>query len=218
VKRLRSTHPRTSSSKRQLAISLFTLTVLTPFSLQLQKPLPEVEKKRICKLIKEYGYNMGTLRKALDNGTKAIEQAISGQVNWLALSTIREMIANHTDAAGDASHSIISSRCLNQPEPTSGGRYRATDTLSSEIVRSFVWKELFPAKGRAVYLELAHLFEQFSRVPQTAPAAGSLWEGWPHGHISKGGTFVLTPIFVRKGKKQSKEQIKDVCISLALSI
>jgi hypothetical protein len=211
---LRSTQPRRmSSSKRQLAISLFTFTVLTLFSLRLQKPLPKVDEKQIGEFIEKYGHNMRTLHEALDGGAKAVEQAISGQINRLSLSEIRHMLMHDVNTAGDASHNIITSHCLNQPEPTPGGRYRARDTLSSEIVSGFVWGELIRAKGKAVYLELAHLFEQFSRVPQIAPAAGLLWEGWAHGHISKGGTFDLTPMFDHKDKKQTKKQIKDVHIS-----
>jgi hypothetical protein len=192
------------------AISIFTLTVLTLFSLRLQESLSTLDEKYIGEQIEMYGCNMRTLREILTSGPEGVQQAISRMISGLSISDIRYMLRNNADAAGDPSHNLITSHCLDQPQPKSGGRYLVTDTLSSVITSTVVWNKLFHARGKAVYIEFTHLFEHFSRIPQAAAAAGRLWEGWAHGRISEGGTFTLTPIFADKEQNQD-----DVRISLS---
>jgi hypothetical protein len=100
-------------------ISIFTLTVLTLFSLRLQESLSKVDEKYIGEHIEMYGCNMRTLREVLRSGSEGIQQVISRKIEQLSIADIRCMLRNNADAAGDASHNItLISLNLNQGDGT----------------------------------------------------------------------------------------------------
>jgi len=103
------------------------------------------------------------------------------------------MVVNNVELLADAPHSIVTTVCIDQPK-YGASAYLFSDTPAQTIAGRVAWGELLRTHGKAVYVELTHLFDTFSRVPQARGSAGWIWEQYVDKRITEGGTFTVRPI------------------------
>ena len=112
----------------------------------------------------------------------------------LDASKLKSLITSNVDAVGDASHSIITTFCVKQPQPNDENAYLSSDNPSQNLAGPVVMNALLRAHGKAAYEELIYFPDTFSKIPETRASAGWLWEHWANAQISDGGDFTLKPI------------------------
>lgn len=140
--------------------------------------------------ILNYGYNIRSLIQVLDSGPDSLEAEIASKIDPLVSATLVNLIRHDAENSVDMSHSLIVSRCLEQPAPGTD-KYLSGDVLHSAIASPTVWRLLLNIRGRKVYSEQTNILELFRKIPEMASSAGWLWESLCHSIISKGGKFTL---------------------------
>jgi len=151
---------------------------------------------------------MRTLTLVLDSKTrKSVDHMISRTADHLETSKLRSIITGHVNVVGDASHSIVTTVCLQQPQPDDP-EYYASDTPKETLVSPIVMRALLCAHGIAAYEHLIHFLDTFSKIPQARASTGWVWEHWANAQICKGGTFRLEPItFKQPARSTNREKI-----------
>jgi len=164
------------------------LALLTLFSLSLR--YPRATQSKIKETIREYGYNMRTLAQVLRGGSARLMGDIAKRVADLSIVNVGSLTKREVEDAGNMSHSLIVSRCLESPQPDSPD-YLEGDLLTSTIASPAVWRQLLSANGRKVYMEMSNMLDLFRGIPETATSAGWLWERLCHSNFLRGGAFTL---------------------------
>jgi len=145
----------------------------------------------------EYGCNMRTLKAVLLAKEDAeVKEIIRQRINQLSLSDVHGMIDADTEVSSHASHSIITSLCLDQPTPDEE-RYERSDRVHRYVSSPAVWEALNDRHGELLYSEIKLTTGLSQRALETSPMAGYLWEAYCHARISAGGVFTLIPMAVR---------------------
>ena len=111
------------------------------------------------------------------------------------MSDIKSMIKLEVDSAKNVAHSLILTRCLNQPKVGTDA-YLSSDAVKNEVASRAVWKTLVHFHGKKLYSDATSMTDLFRRVPGMAPTAGWLWESICHTKICEGGTFNLRHMYV----------------------
>ena len=158
-----------------------------------------------------YGRNMRGLVEVLCHGPGFLESDIASKINPLETVTLSDLIRRDAESAGEMSHTLILSRCLDQPQPGTN-EYATSDVLSSIVASHAVWKALVSRRGRKVYSEIANMLDLFRRVPEMAPSAGWLWESLCHSSISSGGTFSLTEMTEQDSSLVPSDQVINLLV------
>ena len=141
--------------------------------------------------ISNYGYNIRSLIQVLDFGPATLESEIASKIDPIQPATLVNLIKHDAESATNVSHSLVVSRCVEQPAPGTD-KYLGSDILSSAIASPAVWRLLLEIRGRKVYSEQINILDLFRRIPEMASSAGWLWESLCHTFISKGGNFTLS--------------------------
>ncbi len=141
---------------------------------------------------------MRTLKAVLlveaDVEVKAI---IRQKISQLSLSDVDGMLDADTEVSSHASHSIITTLCLDQPTPDDG-RYGKSDPIHRFVSCPAVWEALNDRHGSLLYSKLKLTTRLFQRVPETSSMVGYLWEAYCHPRISAGGVFTLIPMTLQR--------------------
>ena len=147
---------------------------------------------------------MRTLIVVLSEGPEIVANNIWMTAKQLDTSKLKSIITNNVNDVGDASHSIVTTVCLDQPQPEAGIRYRSRDTPEQAIAGHIAMEALLGSHGKAVYVDHIHLLETFSKIPGARTSAGWVWEHWAHAQICKGGNFTLDPITFQEPTRASE--------------
>ena len=159
---------------------------------------PKKSEHEIQGIVLKYEYNIRSLVRVLRSSPGFLEGDIASKISPLGTLTLNDLIKHDAESAGNMFHTLILSRCLEQPQP--GPRaYVNSDVLNSVVASHAVWTTLVSRRGRKVYSEHANMLDLFRRVPEMAPSAGWLWEYLCHGSISSGGNFSLTEMTEEPG-------------------
>jgi len=169
---------------------------------------------------------MRTLGEVLLKSRQSVDDAIWTTVVQLDASKLKSLITSNVDAVGDASHSIVTMFCTNQPQTDKEIPYHSSDTPVRTIASPVVMNLLIRAHGKRVYVEVAQFLEMFSKIPRTRASAGWVWEHWVHAKISDGGDYTLQPITFQQPTRASERSnptdqqtpISDTTQSIQISI
>jgi hypothetical protein len=133
---------------------------------------------------------MRSLIEVLNDGPARLEKEIEVHIRPLDFVSLQCLMKLDADSPGNMTHSLIESRCFNQPEPMSP-QYLAGDVLESTVASPAVWKKLFLIHARKQHSRMVDMVDLFCRIPQAATSAGWLWESLCHDQLRNGGTFNL---------------------------
>ena len=166
---------------------------------------------------------MRTLVEVLSTGPEPVTKQIWMTASQLDTSKLKSMITSNVNDVGNAYHSIVTTVCLDQPQPEAGIKYRSRDTPEQAIAGRIAMEALLGSHGKAVYVDLIHLLETFSKIPGARASAGWVWEHWAHAQIRKGGNFTLKPITFKQPtriveRSNRKTPISDTTQSIRISI
>jgi len=175
-----------SSLRRQSDHLRSTSHSLTLLSLKLQSEFSKLSDEVIVKAIVSYGCNMRTLANVLSGREASVEERILKIAEQVDNGRLRSMVTSNMETVGDISRGLVTTTYLQQPQPGQK-RHRTSDVTQDTIVGHAAWNALLHAHGKAVYMDLIHLIETFSKIPQAAPSVGWLWEHWANASICKGG-------------------------------
>ncbi len=103
--------------------------------------LAKGSKSQIKSAVSLYGYNMRSLREVLQFGPASLENEIKLKIRQLEIVDLESLIKLDAENAENTTHSLIVSRCPDQPEPGTA-RYFFGDVLKSEVAIPSFWKEL----------------------------------------------------------------------------
>jgi len=193
-----------SSLRRQSDHLRSTSHSLTLLSLKLQSRFSKLSDEVIVDAIVSYGCNMRTLAIVLSGKEGSVEKRILKIAEQVDNGRLRSMVTSNMETVGDISHELVTTTCLRQPQPGEG-LYHGSDNARDIIAGHTAWDALLRAHGKAVYTDLIHLIETFTKIPQAAPSAGWLWEHWANASICKGGYFTLKPIALPRSSKNTRQ-------------
>jgi len=103
--------------------------------------LTKGSKSQIKSAVSMYGYDIRSLREVLQFGPASLENEIKVKVRQLDIVDLESLIKLDADHSDNATHSLIVSRCPDQPGPGTAN-YLTGDVLESEVAIPAVWKEL----------------------------------------------------------------------------
>ena len=186
---------------------------LTLLSLKVQKIYSKLPNENIVKAIRSYGSNMRTLALVLSNDAENVDKRISTTADQLVTSKLKRIISSNVSAVGDASRSIVTTVCPKRPQPNEETAYRLSDAPEQIVASPTVMNALLRAHGTAVYVDLIHLVETFSKIPAARASAGWVWEHWANAQIRKGGNFILNPITFEQPTKATRQSNPTTTIS-----
>jgi hypothetical protein len=147
--------------------------------------------------LKMYGCNIRTLKAILVRGEETlVKQRLCDKIGHLSLSTIQQMLESGSEVTEHTSHSIVQTSCRRQPK-RGGAGYFQSDITERSISSPAVFGALFERHGRLLFSERSTLLTVFRNVPQTASAAGWMWEGRCHRSFCIGGAFTLFPMRIQ---------------------
>jgi len=109
----------------------------------------QVTKDDIEAAITTFGYSARTLVHALTDGPKYFMRDIHAKVNQLRFVDLGSLVRLDAENTGKISHSLVVSRCLDQPGPSTL-EYLGSDVLSSGVASPAVWTVLLEVHGRGV--------------------------------------------------------------------
>jgi hypothetical protein len=129
----------------------------------------------------------------------SVKTTIRDKITQLDLSTVQQMLQSGSEVTARTSQSIVQTSCRHRPSEKED-QYLKSDIKQRSISSPAVLDALFEHHGRALFLQRSILLSVFQNIPETASAAGWVWEGQCHRRFCIGGEFTLFAMRV-KGKR-----------------